>query len=84
LFSLGRHFYITVIISIQYPKFILNSVIRNNIDYLFFSELNKKAIEAIYDTVYIDMNIKQFSKFLNDNNNDYQFIFYDNKIKEKD
>jgi len=30
------------------------------------------------------MNIKQFSRFLNDNNNDYQFIFYDNKIKEKD
>jgi len=33
---------------------------------------------------YIDINIKQFSKFLNDNNNDYQFIFYANKIKEKD
>ena len=38
---MSRHFYLQVCCSVQYPKELISSAIRSNIDYLFFSDLNE-------------------------------------------
>jgi hypothetical protein len=61
----------------------LNPIIRSNIDYLFFSDLNKKNYENIYEIVITDLSIKQFSAKINQLNNNFQFIMYDNNTKDR-
>ncbi|KAL4436491.1 hypothetical protein ABPG74_003057 [Tetrahymena malaccensis] len=59
VYSLGRHLFLTIIVSVQYPKYILNGLIRNNIDYLFFSELNQTTLKGVYEMIFIDMTFKE-------------------------
>lgn len=61
----------------------MNPIIRSNIDYLFFSDLNKKNYENIYEIVITDLSIKQFSAKINQLNNNFQFIMYDNNTKDR-
>ena len=37
LFTLGRHYYFTVIMLVQYPKLAVTAQIRSNLDILFLS-----------------------------------------------
>ncbi len=84
IFSLGRHLNFLCIVSTQYPKsFLLNPVIRGNIDYLFFSDLNRKNFENIYEIVITDLSIKQFANKINEINNNFQFVMYDNKTRDR-
>ena len=84
VFSLGRHLNLLIIISTQYSKsFLLNPIIRSNIDYLFFSDLNKKNYENIYEIVITDLNLKQFTTKINELNNNFQFVMYDNNTKDR-
>ncbi len=84
VFSLGRHLNILIIISTQYSKsFLLNPIIRSNIDYLFFSDLNKKNYENIYDIVITQSSIKKFTAKIQEINNNFQFIMYDNHTKDR-
>lgn len=83
VFSLGRHLFLTIIVSVQYPRYILNGLIRNNIDYLFFSELNPQALKGIYEMTFTNMKIKEFEAFVEENNRDYQFILYNNKERDR-
>ena len=64
VYSLGRHLFLTIITSVQYPKYILNGLIRNNIDYLFFCELNQIAMKGIYDMTFTNLKYKQFEEFV--------------------
>ena len=52
-------------------------------DYWFFSDINQGMIKTIYECLSIPMNEKEFTKYLNDNNNDYAFVYYNSKEKEK-
>ena len=61
----------------------MNPIIRSNIDYLFFSDLNKKNYENIYDIVITDLSIKQFTHKIQQINNNFQFIMYDNNTKDR-
>ena len=61
----------------------MNPIIRSNIDYLFFSDLNKKNYENIYEIVITDLSIKQFTAKINQLNNNFQFIMYDNNTKDR-
>ena len=84
VFSLGRHLNLLIIISTQYSKsFLLNPIIRSNIYQLFFSDLNKKNYENIYEIVITDLNLKQFTTKINEINNNFQFIMYDNNTKDR-
>ena len=83
LSSMGRHFKITVVISIQYPKQLISSAIRNNLDYIFYSDLGELALRAIYESIHIPYSFKDFQRFTDDNNNNYQFIFYDGRTQNK-
>ena len=68
LSTLGRHYHITVILSLQYPKQLCSSSIRNNLDTVFFSDLSEVALHAIYDSIHLSYNFKTFQKFVDDNN----------------
>jgi hypothetical protein len=37
----SRHYKLTVISSVQFPKHLITTSVRSNIDYLFFSDLNE-------------------------------------------
>lgn len=81
--TLGRHYKITCILSLQYPKQLCSSSIRNNLDYVIFSDLGEIATKAIYESIHIPLNFKEFKQYINDNNHDYQFIMYDGKTQNR-
>ena len=84
LSTLGRHYLISVICSVQYCKGLCSSSIRNNIDYFIWSDLGEQAIKSVYETIHIGMNFKEFKQFTQDNNHDYQFIMYDSRTQKRD
>ena len=79
----SRHYKLTVICSVQYPKELISSSIRSNIDYLFWSDLNEQALISVYQSIHIPINFKTFQKFVDDNNTNYQFIYYNSKEPNK-
>ena len=79
----SRHFLISVICSVQYPKQLISSSIRSNIDYLFCGDLNEQGIQAIYQCIHTPLNYKQFLQYVDKNNINYQFIFYSSKEMDK-
>ena len=86
IFSFGRHVKVTLIMSLQFCRCILAPALRSNIDYLFISEINNNSIQTVYESIStkkIFKDIKEFESFIEDNNNDYQFIFYNNMEKDK-
>lgn len=85
LFTEGRHYYITLILSLQYPKYVCSKMIRNNIDYLFISELNDETLDALVkDCITISgIKKKDITQFITKNNGNYQFILFNNKEQDK-
>jgi hypothetical protein len=69
--------------SVQYCKGLISSTIRNNLDYIFFSDIGYAQIEAIYECISTDKNKDEFKKFIMNNNNDFQFLFYDARQKNR-
>ena len=84
LSTMGRHFNISVILSSQYPKQLVSSAIRNNLSYVFFSDLGEVAMKAIFESIHIKMNFRQFNNYTNEHNHDYQFILYDGMSQDRE
>lgn len=80
---LGRHFKITTILSVQYPKTLCNSAIRCNFNYIFFNDLNYEGEEAILKSIHVPFKYNEFHNFIDKYNNNYNFIMYDNNEKDK-
>ena len=79
----ARHYKLTVICSVQFPKMLITTSIRSNIDYLFFSDLNEQGIRAVYESTAIPINFKTFLNLINEHNTDYKFFFYNSKESDK-
>ena len=73
LSSMGRHFKLTCILSCQFPKQVVGTIIRNNLDYIIWSDCGEIAIKSIYEATHLGMNFKEFKEFTDINNHDYQF-----------
>ena len=57
---------------------------KNNFEYLFISDINLQTWKILSDAVVIpNMDYKQIYTFIQNNNSNYQFIFYDNTEKDK-
>ena len=56
---------------------LVTSAIRNNLSYVFFSDLGEIAMKSIYESIHIKMSFRQFNDYVNENNHDFQFILYD-------
>lgn len=86
LFSIGRHYNITILLSVQFPRLIVSPLIRSNIDYLFFSQLNNNTLHTIYESIStksIWKNFNDFEDYCENNNDNYKFIFYNNMEHNK-
>ena len=84
LATYGRHFKITTILSSQFPRQLVCPAIRSNASYIFFSDLGFSSLKAIYELVHFRMSFKKFNDFVDENNHNFQFIFYDGMISDKD
>lgn len=83
LATYGRHLLLTCICSVQYPKQLISSSIRNNLDLIFFSDLGEIALKTIYDCIHLPFSFKEFQKFVDENNHNYQFILYNGRTQNK-
>ena len=86
IFWMGRHYKITIIVSVQFSKMLVSPLIRNNIDYLFFSQVWNDVMEWLYKSVSTNRlfkNLMDFEIFVDENNDNYQFIYYDNTTHDK-
>ena len=81
--TMARHYNISVIVSVQYPKKIVDSSIRSNLDYCFVNELSYEGMEAIHKSIQIPYSLKEFRSYIYNNNDDYQFIMFDGLSKKK-
>ena len=83
LASKGRHYKLTVIVSVQFPKTLISPAIRSNIDYLFWSDLNETGLKAVYESITIKQSFKNFVQFVEEHNHSYQFMFFNGKENDK-
>lgn len=81
--SLGRHYNITTLMSIQFNKHLCNNIIKNNLDMIFISDLGDVCLKSIYESIHINMSYKEFKNYVNENNHSFQFIMYNSRINEK-
>jgi hypothetical protein len=86
VYTLGRHYNMTVILSAQIGKQGVSNLIRNNCQYTF---IRKLSAETIMSSVYESFMNSPFDKrhdllmFVKENNEDYQFILYLNDDRPK-
>ena len=82
----GRHYGMTCILSAQIATCAVSPAIRNNSTYLFFRKLTADVLKRlIYQMIYNTdfKSAEEFKDFVYANNEDYQFLFYDNDGDEK-
>lgn len=82
--SYGRHINIFLIISCQHAKEIITTSIRNNLDLVFFNDINFTNAEAIYKCMHVNFYLRDlidFIEYVNDGN--HMFIMYNNNEKDK-
>jgi len=86
VFTLGRHFFITVIVSVQFPRHVVSKIIRNNLDYLYLSELNSETMYNIIKECIVIPGVtsKEIYDFIMESNRNYQYVLYDNTEKDKE
>ena len=78
LITKSRHFSLTILISSQYPKLLTSPIIRTNSHYIIWNELPMSGLQVIYDTVYLDIDKKEFFQFIYNLKQRYVFIWYNN------
>ena len=84
LFTQGRHYNISVIVSSQNAAYFLDPTKRSNIDYLAFRKVENTYKRTLWNMCNTKMKFEQFKDFINDNTTDYKFILYDNTSQSKD
>ena len=78
LFTQGRHYNISVIVSSQNAAYFLDPTKRSNIDYLAFRKVENTYKRTLWNMCNTKMEFKEFKDFITDNTTDYKFILYDN------
>lgn len=84
LFTHGRHYNISVIVSSQNAAHFLDPTKRSNIDYLAFRKVENTYKRTLWNMCNTKMTFSQFKDYINDNTTNYKFILYDNTSQSKD
>ena len=81
----GRHLNIAVILTSQYI-FSIPPVCRNNLDYIFAGQMNKKSIDLLADEFLLgDIDKNEFIKMYNKSTKDYNFLVINcNSVEDND
>ena len=77
LYTLGRHYDISIVLISQTSNVALTPAIKQNSDFLGYSRLNKYQLLSLYESI-TNMGRKEFVEFSEQNNKNYVFIFVDN------
>ena len=83
LFTQGRHYNLSVIVSSQNAAYFLSPTIRTNIDYLVFRKVENTYKKTLWNICNTQMTFKQFKDYVDENTTDYKFILYDNRSQSK-
>ena len=84
LFTQGRHYNISVIVSSQNAAHFLSPTIRTNIDYLAFRKVENTYKKTLWNIWNTGMAFPKFKDYVDQNTTDYKFILYDNTSQSKD
>lgn len=79
LYTRGRHYGITTILSCQITTKGVSTAIRNNTQYLFIRKLNAKTLKENVFQMLLNVefdNGEEFKKYVQANNEEHQFILY--------
>ena len=71
-----------VVYFISHRFFSIDRLLRNNLDYIIFTKLDKKEISMLYNDISLDLSLKEFQNINNDLKK-YDFIIID-KYNEND
>ena len=76
-FTQSRKLNVTCVL-ICHRYFCIDRLLRNNIDYIIYTKLDKREINMIYNNITLNINLKNFQK-INDDLKKYDFIIIDKK-----
>ena len=65
-----------ICVFIAHSFFIVDKILRDNLDYIIFTKLDKREITSIYNGISLDLTLKQFQEIKN-NLKKYDFIIID-------
>ena len=77
LYTLGRHYDISVALISQTSNVALTPAIKQNADYLLYSRLNRYQLSALHESV-TNMDKRDFIRYSEENNKNYVFLCLDN------
>ncbi len=77
LYTLGRHYDISVILISQTSNVALTPAIKQNSDYILYSRLNRYQLAALHESV-TNMDKRDFIAYSEANNKGYVFLVVDN------
>ena len=85
LFTRGRHINISIIFVSQYLKAAISPVIRNNIDFCLFSQVNAHGLRLIFEEYNYNLSKPEFNKLFKNATKDYGFlVINNNSVKNGD
>ena len=77
LFTLGRHYDITVVLISQTSNVALSPGIKQNADYILYSRLNRYQLASLWESI-TNMDKRSFIGYSEENNKNYTFLVVDN------
>jgi hypothetical protein len=83
LYTLGRHYDISIILISQTSNVALTPAIKQNSDYLLYSRQNRYMLESIWSSV-CNVDKKSFIQWSEENNKNYTFLVVDNTSQSND
>ncbi len=85
LFTRGRHINISIIFISQYLKAAITPVIRNNIDFCLFSQVNAQGLKLIFEEYNYNLSKQDFYDLFKKATKDYGFlVINNNSVKNGD
>jgi len=83
LYTLGRHYDISIILISQTSNVALTPAIKQNSDWLLYSRQNRYMLESIWASV-CNIDKKTFIQWSEENNKNYTFLVVDNTSQSND
>jgi hypothetical protein len=77
LYTLGRHYDISIILISQTSNVALTPAIKQNADWILYSRLNRFQLSALHDSI-TNMDKREFIRFSEAHNKNYVFLAVDN------
>ena len=74
-FTQSRKINVTCVF-IAHSFFKVDKLLRDNLDYIIFTKLDKREITSLYNNISLDLTLKQFQE-INNNLKRYDFIIID-------